>query len=78
MGSGATRGIAEYGINCGTEAADDPNTATIFGKDDSYLESHFQHLLVWNIWDVGGCKIDNSPPDEPLSVQAWQSIEAGN
>jgi len=79
-GSGDARGIAEYGIGCGNEHSDQMSVADTFAADDTYLKTPglFPNLLVWNIWDSGGCTIDSAIGDELDSVAAWQSIEAGN
>jgi hypothetical protein len=52
--------------------------AKSISEDDTYLKATFPNLEVWNLWDYGGCTLDNLPGDEPDSVAAWQSVEAGN
>jgi hypothetical protein len=80
---GVARGIAEFAINCGHEAKSldhgkyEEAVAKSFSDDDTYLKT-FKNLEVWNLWDNGGCALGNKTPDEPDSVAAWQSIEAGN
>jgi hypothetical protein len=81
---GVDRGIAEFAINCGNEQKSLDNgqyeeaVAQSFSEDDTYLQTNFPHLVVWNLWDSGGCALDNQPGDEPDSIDAWQSIEFGN
>ena len=76
---GVARGIAEFAINCGEEHPNEQAVATSYTEDDSYLKANFPNLKVWNLWDSGGCAIDNDPATgEPHAVQAWRNIEAGN
>jgi hypothetical protein len=83
--TGVARGIAEFGINCGYEAVSQGHgyekaVAQSFTEDDTYLKDNFPNLVVWNVWDYGGCALNNPPSgvDEPDSVAAWQKIAAGN
>lgn len=77
--AGVARGIAEFAINCGEEHTYEQAVATSYSEDDSYLKANFPNLKVWNLWDSGGCAINNDPvTGEPHAVRAWQSIEAGN
>jgi hypothetical protein len=76
-GTGTSRGIAEFAINCGNEAVDEQAVAQSYTDDDTYLKNNFPSLYVWNLWDTApGCDIENV--DEPDSVAAWQAIAAGN
>lgn len=83
VASGIPRGIAEFAINCGHEqqslhgGAYEKAVAESLRKDDSYLKHRFGSLEVWNLWDFGGCALNNQQGDEPDSVTAWQRIEAG-
>lgn len=84
-GSGVSRGIAEFAINCGNEqkslngGAYEEAVAASFTEDDTYLKNNFPNLYVWNLWDTSpNCSLDNQPGDEPDSVTAWQNIAAGD
>lgn len=83
-GNGVRHGIAEFAINCGAEQKSLDNgqyeeaVAKSFSEDDTYLKANFPGLVVWNLWDSGGCALDNQPGDEPDSIAAWQNIESGN
>ena len=44
----------------------------------AWIKGNFPNLLVWNVWDYGGCALDNRQTDEPDTVAAWQNIAAGN
>jgi len=83
-GNDVRHGIAEFAINCGNEQKSLDNgkyeeaVAQSFSEDDTYLKANFPGLVVWNLWDSGGCALDNLPGDEPDSLAAWQNIESGN
>jgi len=67
--AGVTRGIAEYGINCG---GDKSTLYKTFNADQTYLENHFQNLELWALWYAGGCLFTNQK-----AITAWQLIEDG-
>jgi hypothetical protein len=69
-----TRGIAEYGIDCGHEASSGKTTKATFEADEKYLRPF--DLLVWNLWDFGGCTI--STTHESGAVKAWRAIEGAS
>jgi hypothetical protein len=83
-GNGVPHGIAEFAINCGNEKKSldkrkyEEAVAASFGDDDTYLKANFPDLEVWNLWDSGGCALDNKTKDEPDSIAAWRRIESGN
>jgi hypothetical protein len=74
--SGASRGLAEFAINCGNEGAYDSAVEQSLIDDDTYLKDNYPNLFVWNIWDSGGCTLNNT--DETASTHEWQNITAGN
>lgn len=83
-GDSARHGIAEFAINCGNEKKSldkrkyEEAVAESFREDDTYLKANFPGLVAWNLWDSGGCALDNKPKDEPDSIAAWRSIESGH
>lgn len=74
--TGVSRGIAEFGINCGNEGTYDSAVAQSLSDDDAYLKANYKSLYVWNIWDYDGCTLNNT--DEAASTHEWQSITNGD
>lgn len=83
---GVSRGIAEFGIDCGltsgvrTASLFDTVVAGTYQVDADYLLNNFPNLKVWNLWDGDNCAIDsikNDPNYAPNAVATWQAIEDG-